>query len=585
MVPDRRRDLSALVLLAPCCVAACALSSEEHENVPEQVETAVQAVTIPAKGGATTLDLASWNIEWFGDTSNGPSNEALQLQNVRDVISGTDFDIWGFAEVVDSAQWNNLESQLPGYTGFLANESNVIDGAAYYSGFSNTEQKVGILYKSSLATVLDARVILTANDNDFAGRPPMQVTLRVTLNGTTEDIVVIVMHAKCCTDNTSWQRRSTASNALKSYLDTTYPTRKVWVIGDFNDDVDTSISPGHASPYANFVNDAADYKFPTQALSSAGIASTVSYSDTIDHHLNSNDSNALYIADSVAVYRVDQYIASYGTTTSDHYPVLSRYTWSGSGGGTPTVTVTAPNGGESLVAGTSQPISWTSSGVANVKLEYTLDNGGTWTIITSSTSASAGAFSWTVPGTTSSLGRVRISDPASTASDTSDGTFTITAAGGTAQVILNEILANEPGSSTSGEAIEIVNVGGAAADLGGWTLSDASQVRHTFAAGTTLQPGKALVVFGGASAIPAGLTNALAASTGGLSLGNSGDTVRLKDASSTVKDSFTYASSLASTDGVSMNRSPDGTTGGFVLHTAVSSLSRSPGTRASGAAW
>ena len=92
-------------------------------------------------------------------------------------------------------------------------------------------------------------------------------------------------------------------------------------------------------------------------------------------------------------------------------------------------------------------------------------------------------------------------------------------------------------------------------------------------------------MFGGASAIPAGLTNAVAASTGGLSLGNSGDTVTLKNASSAVKDSFAYSSSLAGTDGVSMNRSPDGSTGGFVLHTAISSLASSPGKRASGSAW
>ncbi|HWU86540.1 MAG TPA: lamin tail domain-containing protein, partial [Kofleriaceae bacterium] len=265
-------------------------------------------------------------------------------------------------------------------------------------------------------------------------------------------------------------------------------------------------------------------------------------------------------------------------------PVLSRYTWSGTGG-SPTVTVAAPNGGESFTGGTSQAISWSSSGVTNIKLEYTLDDGGTWTTLTSSTTASAQTFPWTVPASPSSLCRVRISDTASAASDTSDGTFTITSAGGTAQVILNEILANEPGSNTAGEAVELVNIGSAAADLSGWTLSDALQVRHTFPAGTTLQPGKAIVVFGGTSAIPAGLTNAVAASTGGLSLNNTTDTVTLKDASAAVKDSFSYSSSLAGTDGVSMNRNPDASTGGFVLHTAISSLQRSPGTRATGSAW
>ena len=67
-----------------------------------------------------------------------------------------------------------------------------------------------------------------------------------------------------------------------------------------------------------------------------------------------------------------------------------------------------------------------------------------------------------------------------------------------AQVIVNEIRANEPGSNSAGEFVEIVNVGGTAANIGGWTISDGTSVRYTFAAGTTLNPGKAVVVFAGA---------------------------------------------------------------------------------------
>src|SRR5262245_65106362 len=110
---------------------------------------------VPGKGTETTLESASWNIEWFGDTSNGPTNEALQLQNVRAVIAGADMDIWGVAEIVSLSQWNSLKAQLPGYAGFLAKEPNVINGPAFYSGFNNTEQNVGILYKNSVATVTD----------------------------------------------------------------------------------------------------------------------------------------------------------------------------------------------------------------------------------------------------------------------------------------------------------------------------------------------------------------------------------------------------------------------------------------------
>ncbi|WP_224366411.1 carboxypeptidase regulatory-like domain-containing protein [Hyalangium versicolor] len=155
-------------------------------------------------------------------------------------------------------------------------------------------------------------------------------------------------------------------------------------------------------------------------------------------------------------------------------------------------------------------------------------------------------------------------------------------------IILNEILANEPGSATAGEFVELVNAGSTATDISGWTLWDATAARHTFASGTVLAPGKAVVVFGAASGIPpcSSCSLTVAASTGGLSLGNTGDTVTLKTAAGIVIDTFTYSSGLASADGVSMNRSPDATAeGSFVLHNAISPLAASAGTRANGSAF
>jgi hypothetical protein len=154
------------------------------------------------------------------------------------------------------------------------------------------------------------------------------------------------------------------------------------------------------------------------------------------------------------------------------------------------------------------------------------------------------------------------------------------------RIIINEILANEPGSATAGEFVELVNVGAASVDLSGWKLWDGTSARHTFAAGTVLAPGKALVVFGAASGIPAGLTNAVAASTATLNLANTTDTVTVKNAAGTNIDTFTYGSSLASADGVSMNRGPDtSATAGFVLHNSLSNLSSSAGKRVNGAAF
>lgn len=325
----KRPLLVACALVSVTLLVSCAEVGKLVAPDIAIAPTAPRLATVPAKGTSSSLDFGTWNIEWFGDPANGPTNDALQQANVRDAISGADLDIWGFQEIVNATGFNDMESQLPGYTGFLANEPLVVDGPAYYSGFNNTEQKVGILYKNSVATLLGAKIILTANDFDFAGRPPMEVKLQVTLNSVTEDIVVIVLHMKCCTDDESYTRRQNASNALKTYLDTTYPTQKVFVIGDWNDDVDVSINAGRTSPFKNFVDATSTFRFPTKALSDAGISST-SYPDLIDHHLVTNEANATYVTGSAEVYRLDSYIANYSTTTSDHHPVLTRYTMGGS---------------------------------------------------------------------------------------------------------------------------------------------------------------------------------------------------------------------------------------------------------------
>jgi hypothetical protein len=468
-------------------------------------------LALPARGADATLDIASWNLEWFGDPTNGPADETLQMQNARAVIASSDMDIWGMAEIVSFARWNQLKSELPGYSGFLASEDIVGKGVRHYD---DTEQKVGILFRTSLGTVEDARLILPDNDAEFAGRPPLQVTLRATLNGISQDLVVIVLHAKCCSDETSWQHRLNASSALKTYLDANFPTHKVWVIGDFNDDIDTSITADRSSPYANFVADEAHYSFATRDLSALRIASTADFPDTIDHHLTTNEAHLGYLAGSAEVYRVDRYLANYRTTTSDHYPVFSHYDWD--------------------------------------------------------TTASS-----------------RFGDSSTTAAEGSGGNRATSDSRVSPEVIINEIGANEPGSDTASEFVELINAGAATVSLAGWALSDATSMRHVFASGTTLAPGKALVVIGSsAAAIEPELTNVVAASTGSLSLANGGDSVVLADASGSEVDRYTYTASLAANDGVSMNRTPDGGRNrAFVLHTLLSNLDRSPGKQADGTAW
>ncbi|MEJ2216282.1 MAG: endonuclease/exonuclease/phosphatase family protein [Gemmatimonadota bacterium] len=311
------RPAVALIFALVVALPACAASPTSH--------TSNQTAPIPGQGTPSTLDVGNWNLEWFGDPSHGPANDTLQLDHVRAVMAGTDLDIWGLEEVVSAGEFASLLAGLPGYAGMLANDPFVKDGPAYYSDFDNMEQKVALVYRTDEVSLDSARVILTDQDYACAGRPPVAFHLSVTLDSATEHLILIVMHAKAGSDAASRDRRDTAAAALKAYLDATWPAQKVLVIGDFNDDVDTSITPGQPSPYRYFVADSADYDFPTATLSEAGDASTVSFPDVIDHQLDSNETFADYIRGSAEIFRADRYISDYGNTTSDHYPVIVRY--------------------------------------------------------------------------------------------------------------------------------------------------------------------------------------------------------------------------------------------------------------------
>ncbi|MEM7582322.1 MAG: lamin tail domain-containing protein [Acidobacteriota bacterium] len=146
-------------------------------------------------------------------------------------------------------------------------------------------------------------------------------------------------------------------------------------------------------------------------------------------------------------------------------------------------------------------------------------------------------------------------------------------------------------SATRDEFIELLNPSFTAVDISGWTLSDSLNVRHTFPASTILPAREAAVVFGGGT--PTGdFGNAAAnglvftASTGGVSLNNSGDTVTLKDDSGNVVQTMTYNSSGG--DNQSLVRDPDFTNAPFVKHTVATGSggsAYSPGTRISGQAF
>jgi peptidoglycan/xylan/chitin deacetylase (PgdA/CDA1 family) len=93
----------------------------------------------------------------------------------------------------------------------------------------------------------------------------------------------------------------------------------------------------------------------------------------------------------------------------------------------PTITLTSPNGAESLTAGTEHQITWTSTGnVGDVKIDYSMNSGGSWiNIITAADND--GSYDWTIPDTPSDNCLIRIigSETDGGAVDISDSEFSI----------------------------------------------------------------------------------------------------------------------------------------------------------------
>lgn len=272
---------------------------------------------VPAYGLQNRLDVACWNIEWFGDLQNGPSNETRQFNNVLEVFRNSQIDVWGLQEISSNTTFNRLLDSLPEYEGVVA-------------PYSQT-QKTALVYDTSLFTLLYSKVVLTQYDYDFAsGRFPFEVGLAPKWD-LQDTHIFLVVHLKANVGNSTakqeaWQRRKNASGHMYTYLNNTYPQRKCMIIGDFNDDTDISIHNSNVTPFSLFIQDANNYRFLTTELSANNEGSTVGRSDVVDHILITDEWFGRYQSNSCTRLRLDQHLSSYSFSTSDHYPIFAAFT-------------------------------------------------------------------------------------------------------------------------------------------------------------------------------------------------------------------------------------------------------------------
>ncbi|MFD2936015.1 endonuclease/exonuclease/phosphatase family protein [Spirosoma flavum] len=300
-----------------------------------------------------TLSVVTWNLEWYGFdggtytctngsrtyADNGPTNEALQAQNVRSVMDGFNADIYILQEVSDKDRL--VQNTPPGYALSCSDQytsyffQDLCDANGNPQGFNPTSinQKVCVMYKTSVISMIPAESKpLLASKYDYtsssrssawaSGRLPYLFVANATVNGQTRKLYIVDIHAKSGSAQDDYDRRKQDIIDLKAELDANYGNVNLILAGDYNDDVDQSIAAGNPSSYANFVGDA-NYTVISKELSNNSCNTDANFTDAIDHITVSNELAPAYIAGSVASVRPA--VVNYATTTSDHYPTFARF--------------------------------------------------------------------------------------------------------------------------------------------------------------------------------------------------------------------------------------------------------------------
>ena len=310
---------------------------------------------------ANTLEVVNWNIEWFGSPAQDPANDTQQAANVKTIVNNINADVYGFAEVVDTTLFRN--TVLPaGYNvvfssfGSYADNKQDIDyplaqklAFMYRKDIVKPIRTFGVLEDTYNPAIPSTSIDGTPYKNWSSGRFPFAMEAEVTINGKKETIYFIEIHAKANTGTTadqidSYNRRKSGNLQLKNWIDANLAGKKVMILGDFNDvlNPDKTIAPmpaGTGTSYSDFTLDAANYYPITLPLSLAGKQSTAGFNTVIDNVIITKSLNLNYIQGTAEVLdAVRTLVTNYSSTTTDHYPIKSRYLF---GNGAPTLTAIA----------------------------------------------------------------------------------------------------------------------------------------------------------------------------------------------------------------------------------------------------
>lgn len=295
------------------------LTSCDFDNVsgsdPEpDPDPSPPADTVDAVAPDGILETVTWNLEWYGSFGNGPSDEDLQTRNALKVIDSLKADLYALQEITDQTALNELTDLMKGYRGFIAEEQ-------------PRNQHTAFVFNTQTIDSVSSGLITENQDyTDWAsGRYPFYFSFTYSYQGAEIPVYAVVIHAKASDDQDSYERRKRAAESLHTYFTRNKPDANIIFLGDYNDDVDESIYQSSETPYISFIQDNDDFLVVTESLSEQDQSTTVTYDDAVDHITISNEMEAFYTVGSEMAFEPQSFIENYGTTTSDHYPVIAKF--------------------------------------------------------------------------------------------------------------------------------------------------------------------------------------------------------------------------------------------------------------------
>lgn len=275
-------------------IFGCSTNEPSAPIVPEPEESIYKDCLIPT--AANSLEVVTWNLEHY------PLSEST-LTEVKDIVLSLDADVISLQEISSLDVFETLVSELEGWQGSLAVSGNL---------------NVGFLYKTSEVELIDPLFeIYTDNSSPFP-RAPAVIKIKHALG----DIHIIDIHLKCCGGEDNVARRMEASRLLKEYIDTTLPSEKVIIAGDFNDEIFSE--DGTERTFDNFIVDSDNYLFADMdiAMGSPSGWSYPSWPSHIDHILITNEFFSHQI--SVETLNLKACNLTYNSKVSDHRPVIMK---------------------------------------------------------------------------------------------------------------------------------------------------------------------------------------------------------------------------------------------------------------------